>query len=109
MCEHSEIIRYVLLREQREEIQDLTVDIKLASLPEPLANAKTETQIKEEMEIEAERIRNIDLFPSELGALGFNVDIFESLSPEEVKKVTYDTVLKMIEEYTQKLDNVVTV
>ena len=70
--------------------------------------SKSFEQVKREEKEAEERKRNLDTFPDpkEVGkGYHFNLlDIFDSLSPEEIKQVTLETVIKMVEEYQKKID-----
>ncbi|KAJ3364892.1 hypothetical protein HDU91_002403 [Kappamyces sp. JEL0680] len=91
LFQHMALYQYVFTKEQEQEQLKVSKTLQFPDFPLlNLKDARTLESIQQEEEEERLRIANIDNFPSDM-------DIFESLSPTEVKKVTYETILAMVE------------
>ena len=112
MFQHINLYKYVFTQEQENGLLIESRKFELPSLEIlPLSDARTAESVMEEEEEERQRIANIDTFNSEIGLFFIRIntillDIFESLSPEEIKKVTTETVLSLIEHFKQETENI---
>lgn len=104
LFQHINLYKYVFTQEQEEAQLNISKTLELPPLSfQPLNDSRTAESVAEEEEYERMRLENLDTFNSEIGIHLIwsieliDVDIFESLSPEEIKTVTAETVAALIE------------